>query len=301
MTFWTYMLHCHGGHFYVGHTDNLEHRIVQHQSGMVAGFTADHQPVEFVWSQEFPTRDEAKASERRIKGWSRAKKLALIRGDWDRISVLAKKKGSPSTSSGQTGEGEGYGSKSSLSPKSDHPELVEGLSFSLQPHPEARPSRDCTVCAKVRIADGLAWLTFEVDPADTIRIPSSVARQRLDGLWRTTCFELFVQQPKGYAEFNFSPSGDWAAYRFSGYRDGMRNLAMRTAPTIQALVSGDRLTVSISLDRTAMSQDCTFALSAVIEELDGTKSYWALAHPPGDPDFHHPTCFAATLPPPSNT
>jgi predicted GIY-YIG superfamily endonuclease len=103
MTFWAYMLHCRGGYFYVGHSDDLERRIAQHQCGAIPGFTANHQPVELVWSQEFVTRDEAKAAERQIKGWSRAKKLALIRGDWDRISVLARRKNSPSTGSGQTG------------------------------------------------------------------------------------------------------------------------------------------------------------------------------------------------------
>jgi predicted GIY-YIG superfamily endonuclease len=100
MAFWTYMLHCRGGYFYVGHTDDLERRIAHHQSGLIAGFTADHLPTEHIWSQDFPTRDEARAAEKRIKGWSRAKKLALIRGDWDRISALAKGKGGPSTSSG---------------------------------------------------------------------------------------------------------------------------------------------------------------------------------------------------------
>ncbi len=94
------MLHCRGGYFYVGHTDDLERRIAQHRSGALPGFTADHQPVELVWSQDFPTRYEAQTAEKQIKGWSRAKKLALIRGDWPRISLLAKKKDSPSTSSG---------------------------------------------------------------------------------------------------------------------------------------------------------------------------------------------------------
>ena len=102
MTFWCYMLHCRGGVFYVGHTDNLERRIGQHQSGAISGFTRDFAPVALVWSQEFGSRIEALECERRIKGWSRAKKLALIRGDWDLISVLAKKKDSPSTSSGRT-------------------------------------------------------------------------------------------------------------------------------------------------------------------------------------------------------
>ena len=103
MTFWTYMLHCRGGACYVGQTDGLERRISEHQAGLIPGFTADRLPVELVWSQEFATREEAKAAELRLKGWSRAKKLALIRGDWVRISALAKGKDGPSTSSGQGG------------------------------------------------------------------------------------------------------------------------------------------------------------------------------------------------------
>jgi predicted GIY-YIG superfamily endonuclease len=102
MSFWTYMLHCRGGSFYVGHTDDLERRMAEHTTGALPGFTRNRLPVQLVWTQDFVTRDEAKAAEKQIKGWSRAKKLALIRGDWDRISALAKKKNSPSTSSGQT-------------------------------------------------------------------------------------------------------------------------------------------------------------------------------------------------------
>ncbi|RDC59243.1 UPF0213 protein [Alteripontixanthobacter maritimus] len=96
------MLHCRGGRIYTGHTDDLERRIAQHQSGSVSGFTRDFAPVELVWSQEMVSRVEALEAERRIKGWSRAKKLALIRGDWEAISVLAESKGSPSTSLGRT-------------------------------------------------------------------------------------------------------------------------------------------------------------------------------------------------------
>ena len=102
MSFWAYMLHCRYGLFYVGHTDDLDARIGQHQSGLIPGFTRDYAPVTLVWSQDFPSRIEALEAERRIKGWSRAKKLALIRGDWGRISVLAKGKNGPSTSSGRT-------------------------------------------------------------------------------------------------------------------------------------------------------------------------------------------------------
>jgi predicted GIY-YIG superfamily endonuclease len=102
MTFWTYMLHCKGGVFYVGHTDDLEVRVHQHQRGLITSFTSDKLPAELVWSEHFATRLEALEAERRVKGWSRAKKLALIRGDWAEISRLAKKKNGPSTSSGRT-------------------------------------------------------------------------------------------------------------------------------------------------------------------------------------------------------
>ena len=102
MVFWAYMLHCRGGVFYTGHTDDLERRVAQHQSGLVAGFTRDRHPLELVWSQAFQTRYEALTAERKIKGWARPKKLALIRGDWNEISRLAKGKNGPSTSSGRT-------------------------------------------------------------------------------------------------------------------------------------------------------------------------------------------------------
>jgi len=91
MSFWTYMLHCNGGYFYVGQTDDLDRRIAQHETGSLPGFTRDHLPVKLVWSEEFPTRYEAQCAEKRLKGWTRAKKLALIRQDWAEISRLARK------------------------------------------------------------------------------------------------------------------------------------------------------------------------------------------------------------------
>ena len=104
MTFWAYLLHCNGGYFYAGHTNDLERRMAQHAFGKVPGFVTDHWPAKLVWSQEFPSRLEALETERRIKGWGREKKLALIRGDWNDIARLAKKKGSASTSSARTVE-----------------------------------------------------------------------------------------------------------------------------------------------------------------------------------------------------
>ena len=89
MPFWTYMLHCADRSFYVGHTDNLEQRMAQHETGAFPGYTAKRLPVTLVWSEQFPSRIEALEAEQRVKGWSRAKKMALIRSDWTLISKLA--------------------------------------------------------------------------------------------------------------------------------------------------------------------------------------------------------------------
>jgi predicted GIY-YIG superfamily endonuclease len=98
MTFWTYILRCSDGRYYVGHTDDLAHRIGQHENGTACDYTARRQPIEAVWSQDFPSRYEALAAERQIKGWGRAKKEALIAGDWAAISRLAASPGArPST------------------------------------------------------------------------------------------------------------------------------------------------------------------------------------------------------------
>ena len=89
MSFWTYMLRCVDSSYYVGHTDELDARVGAHQSGLIEGYTQKRRPVTLVWSQEFGDREEAFAAERQIKGWSRGKKEALIRGDWSAIQRLA--------------------------------------------------------------------------------------------------------------------------------------------------------------------------------------------------------------------
>ena len=91
MSFWAYMLRCSDGSYYVGHTDDLETRIGAHQSGLIKGYTQKRRPVTLVWSQEFSERDEAFRAERQVKGWSRAKKEAMIRGDWDGVQLLSRK------------------------------------------------------------------------------------------------------------------------------------------------------------------------------------------------------------------
>ena len=135
---------------------------------------------------------------------------------------------------------------------------------------------------------------------EQISWPPPAQPARVDGLWRRTCFEAFVAPGPGkaYREFNFSPSGEWAAYAFSGYREEMAP-AMVSAPSIEFVEGPGQcaLRVGIDLDDDG---DWRLALSAVIEDLAGDKSYWALAHPPGRPDFHHPAALALELPAPES-
>jgi predicted GIY-YIG superfamily endonuclease len=93
-TFWIYILKCSDGSYYTGHTDDLEPRIAAHQTGAIKSYTSRRLPVRLVYSEQFTTRAEALEQERRIKGWSRAKKEALIRSDWVELSKLAGNKSS---------------------------------------------------------------------------------------------------------------------------------------------------------------------------------------------------------------
>jgi putative endonuclease len=117
MAFYAYILLCADGKYYTGHTDDLEKRIGQHQSGLIQGFTSSRLPVTLMWVQDFPTRYEALDAELKIKGWSQAKKEALIRGDWGGVSFFAKppKKRElvpPGVSTGLDTNGKGEGSAS---------------------------------------------------------------------------------------------------------------------------------------------------------------------------------------------
>lgn len=170
----------------------------------------------------------------------------------------------------------------------------------LLPHPGERHRfvNDITVRG-TRIGERSLRLSFLVDgrPAD-LRLPNAGSGERRDDLWRTTCFELFVRVPGGYAEYNLSPSSDWAAYRFTGYRRGMEPLDV-AVPEIDQNGGSAWYEMVATLQLPAdVAEDAPLGLCAVIEAADGTKSYWALAHAPGPPDFHNPACFVATLPAP---
>jgi hypothetical protein len=136
---------------------------------------------------------------------------------------------------------------------------------------------------------------------DALRIPAPLAPQRTDELWRHTCCELFVMTPgvPGYREFNFSPGGPWAAYGFSSYRSGMRALDI-SPPIITTQVAAMHLDVRVELMLDALplaegSQELHCALTAVVEEQSGARSFWALVHAAAQPDFHHADGFALRL------
>jgi hypothetical protein len=130
-------------------------------------------------------------------------------------------------------------------------------------------------------------------PVELVRWPQAAARERTDGLWQATCFEAFVRTADGYVEYNLSPSGAWAAYRFDGYREGMRTLDMPAPFIVTRAAPGQFvLTADVTLPEDAGE---AVGLAAVIESFDGTIAYWALAHPSDKPDFHHPDSFALDL------
>jgi hypothetical protein len=124
---------------------------------------------------------------------------------------------------------------------------------------------------------------------------------RADELWRHTCFEMFLRASgsEHYFEFNFSPSRQWAAYSFNGYRSGMQIFDKMGTPDIEVRGTDNSCNLAAVLQSDLFSAvSWRLGLSAVIEERDGAVSYWALAHPPGKPDFHHADCFALELPAP---
>lgn len=184
-------------------------------------------------------------------------------------------------------------------------EEIDLTKFSLLPHPDAPPRRVSSVSAQVLPVQDKSteyWIEFRVSHDGSLVLPSMLGPGRADELWKTTCFEVFLMPSggSGYVEFNLSPSFRWAAYGFDGYREGMRNIDLAFEPeiTITPETPGHFwLDADLDLSKVG-SGGAAMNLTAVIEEKDGTKSFWALEHPAGAPDFHNADCFVARLPAP---
>lgn len=177
------------------------------------------------------------------------------------------------------------------------------MQFNLISHPASPPAgRTITVWASVDHAASFgAMATINIwfgvgAPAERFVIPPASDPARADRLWQTTCFEAFLREASqdAYREYNFAPSSQWAVYDFASYREGMAKAEVGAPPYIR---TEDNLTWWAMGATIAVEADkgWQLGLAAVLEERDGTKSYWALAHPADKPDFHHPDCFTARL------
>jgi hypothetical protein len=177
----------------------------------------------------------------------------------------------------------------------------------LSPHPDFPCPAVTAIEVEIERAAGpaLALRYILTGRVADLAVPAPASSRRTDELWRHTCFEAFVRVsgPDGYCEFNFSPSGDWAAYAFTHYREGMTPVTLVAPPGIHVQLGDSSLGLSATLDLAGLT-DLTaasrlrVALTAVIEDTDGVLSYWALHHADGRPDFHHSDGFTMELSPP---
>jgi len=178
------------------------------------------------------------------------------------------------------------------------------MQLNLVPHPETPPSEPFKFWVNVEHSGAFSatastnlWFCIGAASGRFVIPDPAEEAGRTEDLWETTCFEAFLRNPgeEAYREWNFAPSGNWAAYDFTSHRAG-RSDADVTPPYVRV---EDNLTWWAMGATIAVPSKKRFdlGLSAIIEEKDGTKSYWALNHPEGEkPDFHDAACFTAHLP-----
>ena len=167
------------------------------------------------------------------------------------------------------------------------------------------PDSHCVAATRIEVdiarpsAGGLTLSYVVHGDINALRLPPMTAPARGDELWQHTCFEAFLGTAAGaaYYELNFSPSSQWAAYRFDSHRSGMRVATEIGAPRIEAQSAPGRYTLQAALKLDGLSglpgdTGWRLGLAAITEDTRGGKSYWALVHPPGKADFHHFDCFA---------
>jgi hypothetical protein len=161
-------------------------------------------------------------------------------------------------------------------------------------HPAHSPGAITSVDAYVtRASNGLTLSYSVIGDINALILPPQAAPGRAEDLWQTTCFELFLRgDGAAYREYNFSPSGEWAAYAFDSHREGRREIPA----TVTIATDGDAETLNLTASLVTDLADVTrLALTAVIEERSGHKSFWSITHHAGPPDFHHDACFALRL------
>ena len=174
----------------------------------------------------------------------------------------------------------------------------------LMVHPASRCEAVQSVdVAIARDAPGALWISFRIaGEIGRLRLPAAVPPLRADGLWQHSCLEAFLRadDADSYHEFNFSPSGAWATWRFTGRRAG-RTSPVMTAPAMQTERTAGSFGLCAviplaELPDLARASTIHAGIAAVIEDERGTLSYWALAHAAPEPDFHDPATFTLVLP-----
>lgn len=182
--------------------------------------------------------------------------------------------------------------------------VARASQLALVAHPQTPARLPATLVADAYRVSATVLRCDFVLQADLTRLalPSRRAAERRDELWRHTCFEAFVSTPEasGYYEFNISPGGDWAAYQFEDYRRGMTPAPLRTPPAVEANARPGHFALSATLELGGLgtlehAPQLWLALAAVLEDEQGSLSYWALRHAPGKPDFHHRAAYALKL------
>lgn len=173
----------------------------------------------------------------------------------------------------------------------------------LERHPQSPGGEDVRLETQALRSGGLLILRYALkSPPGAVVVPPKGQPERADELWRRTCFEAFImREGAGYYELNLAPSGRWAAYRFDGYREGMADADPVLPPPISIRGDAGSYALRAEIDLSGLGDLPTgswrVALTAVLEHPDGGRSYWALRHAPGKPDFHHPDSFVLELPP----
>lgn len=177
------------------------------------------------------------------------------------------------------------------------------IAFDLAPYPGLPAPEGVRVSGEARRSGAVLVLRWRLDdPAGSLELPHLAARpERRRDLWEETCFECFLASPErpGYWEFNLSPAGHWNVYRFDAYRTGMtEELAVDALPFSVSRHPGG-LEVDVRIDTTALGiagAPWRLAVATVLAEPAGRVTFWALAHPGAEPDFHHPEAFGLALP-----
>lgn len=168
----------------------------------------------------------------------------------------------------------------------------------LFPHPDTPSEAVSRIAVEAARTGGRLALRYSIEgDMSAIVLAARGSRGRADELWKHSCFEAFIAAGEGYREINLSPSNRWAAYRFDGYRSGMASDDQTRLLRLEDRRSASLYELEAELDLTGLSAgaDWLAGLSAVIEQADGARSFWALRHAPGKPDFHHPEAFALRL------